>query len=98
MIEDKEYRWKKSAQGRFSSGEFDGVIGLSKRKFFSGETTFIPSVLSKFHILIELGRKTIYSDQIRNLTIWAKSSSMEFCNDDYSSKNNYFLKKKSAKM
>jgi hypothetical protein len=83
---------------RFSSQESNGVVGFQKKICFNGETTFFFEGPIETHVLITLGRKNDYSDQIRPISKSAKISLTVFCKDDYSMKIKDFLKKKSARM
>ena len=76
------------SQDRFEGEESNGVICLSKKKTFSDETTFLLSTPLKSLVLIELGQKNSWSDQIKPITKWANMSTTHFCKHDYSLKAN----------
>jgi len=73
---------------RLWSEESNGVVCLSKKEFFSDEITFVPSIPIESLVLIELGRKNSWSDQIRKVTEQTKVPTSHFCKHDYSSKTN----------
>lgn len=89
---------KNMSIGRFSSQESNGVVRFSKKKTFFNETTFVFEGPIEIHVLITLGRKNDYSDQIRPISKSEKISLAVFCKSYYSMMVKHFLKKKSAKM
>ena len=75
---------KKISKDRLLNEESNGIICFIERKNFSDETTFFRSVLSKSHVLLELGRKYSWSDHIKKVTERIILSIWQFCHHDYS--------------